>query len=263
MGKRSKRASKTLALKGKRKSQPRTPSTGRGAKLAGTINAWEQDPGAGTQPSGGSVIKRPVPALKAQPFPVAITNPATAPAPKAYAPGTSQFRYWAAAEALRRGADFWGPLLAGTSWEVGPTLPVELDAGTDLNAFYDREGLKFFHGSAGGRTVYSGESPDVVCHELGHAVLDSFKPQLWDAASIEAAAFHESFGDMSALLSALQLPTVRQTILVETGGVLYRASLCRGWRNSSVGRSANAYPSAVESRLPAQCGEFILLSRPR
>lgn len=247
MAKRSRRASKTLALKGKRKSKLRTPSARRGAKLADTINAWEQDPGAGTEPSGGSVIQRPVPALKAQPFPVAITNPAIAPAPTAYAPGTSEFRYWAAAEALRRGADFWGPLLAGTSWEVGPTLPVELDAGTDLNAFYDREGLKFFHGSAGGRTVYSGESPDVVCHELGHAILDSFKPQLWDAASIEVAAFHESFGDMSALLSALQLPTVRQTILAETGGVLYRASALSRLAEQLGWAIRQSVPSAVEA----------------
>jgi hypothetical protein len=125
---------------------------------------------------------------------------------------------------LRRGADFWGALLPGLSWEVGSILPVDLDFGIDLNAFYDREGLKFFHGSAAGRTVFSGESPDVVCHELGHAVLDSLKPQLFDAASIEVAAFHESFGDMSALLSALQLPSVREGVLAETGGVLRRAS---------------------------------------
>jgi hypothetical protein len=132
-------------------------------------------------------------------------------------------------------------------WQVGDTLPVELDFGTDLNAFYDREGLKFFHGSAAGRTVYSGESPDVVCHELGHAVLDSLKPQLWDAASIEVAAFHESFGDISALLSALQLPSLRQAVLAETSGVLYRTSrLSRlaeqlGW---AIRQSA---PSAVEA----------------
>src|SRR5262249_37837727 len=48
--------------------------------------------------------------------------------------------------------------------------------------------------------------------------------QLFDAASIEAAAFHESFGDMSALLSALQLPSVREGILAETAGVLGRSS---------------------------------------
>ena len=85
-----------------------------------------------------------------------------------------------------------------------------------------------------------------MCHELGHALLDSFKPQLFDAASIEVAAFHESFGDMSAILSALQLPSVREGVLAETGGVLRRASrLSRlaeqlGW---AIGQSV---PSAVE-----------------
>src|SRR5262249_6556643 len=35
---------------------------------------------------------------------------------------------------------------------------------------------------------------------------------------------HESFGDMSAILSALQLPSLREGVLAETGGVLHRAS---------------------------------------
>ena len=40
------------------------------------------------------------------------------------------------------------------------TLPVLLDAGEDLNGFYDRKALDFFHGpGAGGRTVYSSEGP--------------------------------------------------------------------------------------------------------
>src|SRR3989441_10359455 len=42
--------------------------------------------------------------------------------------------------------------------------------------------------------------------------------------SAEVAAFHESFGDMSAILSALQIPSFRQAILVETGGKLSRTS---------------------------------------
>jgi len=239
--KRSKRSSNTSAT--------RTGRAGRAAATTGggsTINTWEQDPGDGTQPSGGQLIQRPVPVLKDQPLPTSITAPA--PAPQQFQPGTTNFRYWAAAEALRRGADFWGPLLPpGTSWEVGPTLPVDLDFGDDLNAYYDREGLKFFHGSAGGKMVFSGESPDVVCHELGHAVLDSFKPQLWDAASMEVAAFHESFGDMSALLSALQLPSLRQAILAETSGVLYRASRLSRLAEQLGWAIRQSRPSAVEA----------------
>src|SRR5262249_18388012 len=68
--------------------------------------------------------------------------------------------------------------------------------------------------------IYSGESPDVVCHELGHAVLDALKPQLFNAASLETSAFHEAFGDMSAILCALQLPVMRARVLAETGGRL-------------------------------------------
>lgn len=224
-------------------------STSRRAHAAATItvNAWEQDPADGGEPSGGPVIQRPEPVLQNQPLPTKIVNPATAPAAKAYAPGSAGFRYWTAAEALRRGADFWGPLLPGTSWEMGPTMPVDLDFGVDLNAFYDREGLKFFHGSAGGRTVFSGESPDVVCHELGHAVLDAFKPQLWDAASIEVAAFHESFGDMSALLSALQLQSLRESVLAETGGVLNRATRLSRLAEQLGWAIRQSVPSAVEA----------------
>src|SRR5262245_11584040 len=188
------------------------------------VSTWEQDAGSGEQPTGGQPFQRPAANLSTGPLPTAIRNPPRAPAAKVYSPGTPEFRYWVAADALRRGSDYWGSLLAGVTWEVGARLPVDLDHGADLNAYYDRVGLRFFHGTAGGRTVYSGESPDVVCHELGHAILDSIKPQLWDAASIEVAAFHESFGDMSAILTALQLPSLRQAVLTETGGVLYRSS---------------------------------------
>ncbi|MCC6611717.1 MAG: hypothetical protein IT515_18850 [Burkholderiales bacterium] len=189
-----------------------------------TISTWEQDPGSGEQPTGGPLVQRPSPKLSQTPLPTTIRKPSSAPSPKIYAPGTPEFRYWVAADALRRGSDYWGALLPGVRWEVGARLPVDLDHGVDLNAYYDRVGLRFFHGTAGGRTVYSGESADVVCHELGHALLDSIKPQLWDAASIEVAAFHESFGDMSAILTALQLPSLRQAVLTETGGVFYRSS---------------------------------------
>ena len=59
---------------------------------------------------------------------------------------------------------------------------------------------------------------------MGHAILDSIKPQLFDAMSGEAAAFHESFADISAILSALQLPSLRSAILSDTRGRLYTSS---------------------------------------
>src|SRR6266487_3814368 len=154
--KRSKRAAKTSAAKSKRRGKARAAPTE--AKPKGVINAWEQDPGDGAQPSGGQVIQRPVPVLREQPFSIRIVHPASAPEAKPHSPGTADFRYWTAAEALRRGADFWGALLPGTSWEVGSILPVDLDFGIDLNAFYDRQGLKQRSFPVRARTSYATSS---------------------------------------------------------------------------------------------------------
>ncbi|HVU10080.1 MAG TPA: hypothetical protein VHD90_02330 [Phototrophicaceae bacterium] len=208
-----------------------------------TVAVWEQDPGSGAQPDGGALLNVPAPHLDQTPYPLATKS--KAPAIKVYKPGTTEFRYWAGSAAARRGADFWGTIVPkGTTWEgdVGDQLTLKFDEGDDLNAFYDRTGLSFFHGTSAGRTVYSGESPDIVCHELGHAVLDSIRPQFWDAANFEVPAFHESFGDMSALLTALQVPSLRDGVLQETGGVLYR--------NSRLSRLAEQLGWAIRQQAP-------------
>jgi hypothetical protein len=199
-----------------------------------TIRVWEDDPGTGV------LVDRPVPDLAKKPLAFAFPTPMPKPGP--YQPGTPEFRYWTAAEALRRGADFWSARVPLTKWEVGPVLKVLLDEGADLNAYYDRKALNFFHGPSPKGTVYSGESPDIVCHEMGHAVLDSFKPQLWGAASHEAAAFHESFADISALLSALQLQSLRTAILSDTSGHLYQ--------NSRLSRLAEQLGAAIRAQQP-------------
>jgi hypothetical protein len=206
-----------------------TPSRG----AVQQVSVWEDDPEPAVQ------VTRPLPDPSKRPL--AYRFPGRAPAPGGQ-PGTASFRYWTAAEALRRGADFWAPRLPSGNWEVGASLSVLLDEGEDLNAFYDRRALNFFHGTGPSGTVYSGESPDVVCHEMGHAILDSIKPQLWDAGSIEAAAFHESFGDMSAILSALQLQSLRGAILEDTGGHLYQSS--------RLSRLAEQLGSAIRAQNP-------------
>lgn len=199
-----------------------------------SVVAWEDDPGSGVLGS------RPVPDLGR--MPLAYRFPKPAPPAATYPQDTKEFRYWTAAEALRRGADFWAAVIPLTQWELGKTLPVILDKGQDLNAYYDRKALNFFHGPSPTGTVYSGESPDVICHEMGHAILDSFKPELWGAASQEVAAFHESFGDMSAILSALQLQTLRADILSTNGGKLAKAS--------RLSRLAEQLGSAIRAQAP-------------
>ncbi|HEV7396095.1 MAG TPA: hypothetical protein VGN86_06260 [Pyrinomonadaceae bacterium] len=217
-----------------------------------TVATWEDDPGDPNLQPALAPINVPAPNQAAQPLPFKIGG--TTPPVKVFQPGTSNFRFYAAAGALRRTADFWGALVpAGTRWQVGARLPVILDDGVDLNAFYtrgefgDAPGLHFFHDSVGGRSFFSAESPDVACHEMGHALLDAIRPQLFDAQTIEAAAFHEAMGDITAILSALQVSSFRQKVFDETAGVLNRSS-----RLSRLAEQLGAairvhHPDAVES----------------
>jgi len=212
-----------------RKSAARKTKKVAASATAEVVSSWEDDPGSPQLQPVLVPIQVKVPVQTVQPLSFKIRG--TTPPPKVYQPGTSNFRFYACASALRRTANFWGSLVpSGTRWEVGSRLPVILDDGVDLNAFYtrggfgDAPGLHFFHDNVNGRTFFSAESPDVACHEMGHALLDAVRPQLFDATTIEAAAFHESFGDMTAILSALQLPSFRQKVFDETAGVLNRAS---------------------------------------
>jgi hypothetical protein len=201
------------------------------------VLAWQDDPGSGLRP-----LPRPVPEPGRPPLSLDIVVAPAPPRPGEYPIATRAFRYWTAAEALRRAADFWAGLLPrGTRWWLGDTLPVHLDAGRDLNAYYDRSRLAFFHERVKGKTVYAGESPDILCHELGHAVLDAVRPQLFHTASLEVAAFHEAFGDISAILAALQLQDVRRAVIKETAG---------RYRSSRVSRLAEQLAAAIRQLRP-------------
>jgi hypothetical protein len=224
-------------MAGKKKKKPKQPKKKKHPPKPppGTnVLSWEDDPQGNTPVS----VPTPDPAEK----PLAFRFPTPAPAAGQYPLGTASFRYWVAVEALRRGADFWSPGIPGGTWQVGSVLPILLDEGADLNAYYDRRALNFFHGPLGDGLVYSGESPDVVCHEMGHAILDTVKPGLWDAAAQEIPAFHESFGDMSSILSGLQVQSLRISVLQETSGHLYRSS--------RLSRLAEQLATAIRAQAP-------------
>ena len=95
-------------------------------------------------------------------------------------------------------------------------MPVQTDAGDDLNAFYDRSSLQFFSHTFGGVTVNSAESVDVVTHEQGHAFLDAIRPDFFQVPFIEVGALHEAFGDCMAILNALEDRLIRDAVLKST-----------------------------------------------
>lgn len=134
------------------------------------------------------------------------------------APGTARFLFWQCREAALSAVDAWEAVAGNlTRWQGNRRrLALRQDAGVDLNAYYDRTSFSFFHQAVSGTTYYSGASTDVVAHEVGHGLLDSIRPDLWDAAFLETGAFHESFGDCMAVLTALNDSDTRKKLLAVT-----------------------------------------------
>jgi hypothetical protein len=134
------------------------------------------------------------------------------------APGTARFLFWQCREAALRAVDAWEAAAGNIArWQRNRRrLALRQDAGVDLNAYYDRTSFSFFHQAVGGTTYYSGASTDVVAHEVGHGLLDATRPELWDAAFLEAGAFHEAFGDCMAVLTALNDRDTRIKLLAVT-----------------------------------------------
>ena len=98
------------------------------------------------------------------------------------------------------------------------------DGGEMLNAYYSRKdvSVNFFHAvdPATNEMVYSGQSGEVVSHEVGHAMLDGLHPEYLQAWSPDPGGFHESFADMTAFMMATQDDATCELVAQQTGGDL-------------------------------------------
>jgi hypothetical protein len=114
-------------------------------------------------------------------------------------------------------------------WALVQMLNVDPLAGVQANAFYDRQNLKFFYfNNKQNQKIFTCLSADIVTHELGHALLDGMRPEFFNMASAEIWAFHESFGDIMAILSMLAQPLVVKDMLAKTGGDLRKPNIVEG-----------------------------------
>jgi hypothetical protein len=181
-----------------------------------------------------------------------------------YQQGTAEFLFWQCREAALAAVEAWERLDRRlTQWSEGVAGRSHLDllqnAGNDLNAYYDRGSLSFFQFKTGNKTTYSGASADVVAHETGHALLDAARPDLWNSPVTEVSAFHESFGDCMALLTALSEPAIRERLLlasptlktanfVETWG----ADLADGVKREHGSTHPSAEPRHALNKFPYQ-----------
>ncbi|MFC0682614.1 hypothetical protein ACFFGH_32700 [Lysobacter korlensis] len=109
----------------------------------------------------------------------------------------------------------------------GEQLLIVPRAGEWANAFYERatRSLQFFwFPGDSGSTVYTALSRDIVAHETAHALLDAVVPSLYDSATPESIAIHESVADMVAVLMALDSDELRTSVLARSGNDLSEAN---------------------------------------
>lgn len=112
-------------------------------------------------------------------------------------------------------------------WSSTNSLIIIPRAGRGMNAFYDRSALQFFYDyhPITQKMVFTCESVNVTTHELGHAVLDAIRPDLWNLQSLEIFAFHESFGDIFSLLTTLNSDQIIDYVMQETNGNLRQSNI--------------------------------------
>ncbi len=96
------------------------------------------------------------------------------------------------------------------------------------NAFYDNHPtaghVLCFFPMRDQENQYTSQSFDVVAHEAGHNVLNILRPDVRNSPNSDRRAFHESFGDMTAIFAALTFRQLREKVLQETGDDLHKPS---------------------------------------
>ena len=138
-----------------------------------------------------------------------------------------QVNVWAI---LQRALDFFESgfgLGRSIPWAFeGNRLIVVPHAGPGENAYYDRQSksLQFYYFDRGSERIYTCLSTDIVHHEFGHAVLDGIRPLYMQGILAQTAAFHESIGDLTAILIALRNNAFRDELIRETKGDLSKES---------------------------------------
>lgn len=135
-------------------------------------------------------------------------------------------------------------------WAFGtPHLQVDPHAGSESNAFYNeaeqRLGFQLFEPEPGAPPISTALSADIVSHEAGHAVLDSLRDFYNESFGLGTAAFHESFGDMTAVLVALHDDSLLRRVLTWTNNDLrtenFIATIGEQLSNSLMNRAADSY----------------------
>lgn len=134
-------------------------------------------------------------------------------------------------------------------WAYEPRLRIHPHAIRDANAYYDptRIAVLFGYFSAAdqlvgtnhpGGTVFTCLSPDIVAHEVTHALLDTVHPRYMEDTNKDVGAFHEGFADIVALLSRFTFGHLVEHQLYQSAG--------RMDRYTALGELATQFGEALE-----------------
>ena len=139
---------------------------------------------------------------------------------------------------------------------TGAMLPGRLriypHAMQEANAYYDPNLRALLFGyfqaaEAGthlpGEVVFTCLSHDIIVHETTHAILDGVREYFNEPTSPDAAAFHEGFADIVALLQHFSFKESLLETIQGTGGLIHRRQL-----------SAPVQPENREAMLQAEIG---------
>ena len=113
------------------------------------------------------------------------------------------------------------------NWPGASSLQVFPRAGVDLNAYYDRKSLRFFYinNPQIGGSLFTCDSSDVVSHELGHAILDAYRPETWSAMSLEIMSMHEAFADFIAIINIMSHQEILEYAINQTNGDMKKPNI--------------------------------------
>lgn len=117
------------------------------------------------------------------------------------------------------------------------------------NAFYlpDKKAVLFGYFEAAARVqgenvpggvIFTCLSPDIVSHEMTHAILDSIHPRFLENTNVDVAAFHEGFADIVALLLRFTNTPLVEHQIAKTSGDLAKFSF--------LGELATQFGNALE-----------------
>jgi hypothetical protein len=130
----------------------------------------------------------------------------------------------------------------------------------DANAYYDpdRAAVLFGYFSAAdhvqgtnypGGLVFTCLSPDIVAHELTHAILDAIHPRYMEATNPDVEAFHEGFADIVALLQRFTFRELIEDRLFAAGGRLDRQAFVLGELATQFGEALEGHRGALRSMI--------------